>query len=128
MFTLNAANTDDYVITFVKTESLHRKIHRIIGSEAYFNFDDIVGNVPVMQNAVSLARIAASNNSTVLLTGESGTGKELFAQSIHNAGSRKNGPFVALNCVALPKSFIESELFGYEERFLYRGPARGQRE
>ena len=114
MFTLNAANTDDYVITFVKTESLHRKIHRIIGSEAYFNFEDIVGNVPVMQNAVSLACIAASNNSTVLLTGESGTGKELFAQSIHNAGSRKNGPFVALNCAALPKSLIESELFGYE--------------
>ncbi|CAK7051015.1 MAG: Acetoin dehydrogenase operon transcriptional activator AcoR [Desulfovibrio sp.] len=114
VFSLNAANTDDYVVTFVKAESLHRRIHRIIGSEAYFNFDDIVGTVPVMQNAVSLARIAAGNNSTVLLTGESGTGKELFAQSIHNASSRKNGPFVALNCAALPKSLIESELFGYE--------------
>lgn len=114
MFSLNASNTDDYVITFVKTESLHRKIHRIIGSEAYFTFDDIVGRVPAMRNAVSLARIAAANKSTVLLTGESGTGKELFAQSIHNGGSRRSGPFVALNCAALPKSLIESELFGYE--------------
>ncbi|SBV95966.1 conserved hypothetical protein [uncultured delta proteobacterium] len=114
VFTLNATTTNDYVITFVKTESFHKKIHRIIGSEAYFTFDDIVGQVPAMQNAVSLARIAANNNATVLLTGESGTGKELFAQSIHNGGRRKNGPFVALNCAALPKSLIESELFGYE--------------
>lgn len=114
VFTLNAANTSDYVITFVKTESFHKKIHRVIGSEAYFTFDDIIGQVPALQNAVSLARIAANNNSTVLLTGESGTGKELFAQAIHNGGRRKNGPFVALNCAALPKSLIESELFGYE--------------
>lgn len=112
--TLNAANTNDYVVTLVKTESFHKKIHRIIGSEAYFTFDDIVGQVPVMHNAVSLARIASDNNATVLLTGESGTGKELFAQSIHNGGKRGNGPFVALNCAALPKSLIESELFGYE--------------
>ena len=114
IFTLNAANTNDYVVTFVKTESFHKKVRRVIGSEAYFTFDDIVGRVPALQNAVSLARIAADNNATVLLTGESGTGKELFAQSIHNGSRRKNGPFVALNCAALPKSLIESELFGYE--------------
>ncbi len=114
VLTLNAANTNDYVVTFVKTESFHKKIHRIIGSEAYFTFDDIIGRVLVMQNAVSLARIAANNNSTVLLTGESGTGKEMFAQAIHNGGRRRTGPFVALNCAALPKSLIESELFGYE--------------
>lgn len=114
VFTLNAANTSDYVITFVKTESFHKKVQRVIGSEAYFTFDDIIGQVPALQNAVSLARIAAGNNSTVLLTGESGTGKELFAQAIHNGGRRRNGPFVALNCAALPKSLIESELFGYE--------------
>ena len=114
VFTLNAANTSDYVITFVKTESFHKKVHRVIGSEAYFTFDDIIGQVPALQNAVSLARIAAGNNSTVLLTGESGTGKELFAQAIHNGGRRRSGPFVALNCAALPKSLIESELFGYE--------------
>ncbi|MCC8195071.1 MAG: sigma 54-interacting transcriptional regulator [Deltaproteobacteria bacterium] len=114
VFSLTAADTDDYVITFVKTESFHKKVHRVIGSEAYFTFDNIVGQAPAVLNAVSLARIAAANNSTVLLTGESGTGKELFAQSIHNGGARRAGPFVALNCAALPKSLIESELFGYE--------------
>ena len=114
VFTLNATTTNDYLLTFVKTEAFHKKIRRLIGSEAYFTFDDIVGQVPAIQNAVSMGRIAANNNATVLLTGESGTGKELFAQSIHNGGSRKNGPFVALNCAALPKSLIESELFGYE--------------
>ncbi len=113
-FTLNTSSTGDYVITFVKSESLPKAEARVIGSEAYFNFKDIVGQVPAMQNAVALARIAAETDSTVLLTGESGTGKELFAQSIHNAGSRRNGPFVALNCAALPKSLIESELFGFE--------------
>ena len=114
VFTLNASNTSDYVITFVRTESFHKKVHRVIGSEAYFTFDDIIGQVPALQNAVALAGIAAKNDATVLLTGESGTGKELFAQAIHNGGRRKNGPFVALNCAALPKTLIESELFGYE--------------
>ena len=115
VFTLNASNTSDYVITFVKTESFHKKVHRVIGSEAYFTFDDIIGQAPAMQNAVALAHIAAGNDATVLLTGESGTGKELFAQAIHNRGRRRKGPFVALNCAALPKTLIESELFGYEK-------------
>lgn len=114
IFTLNSSSNDWYVITFVKTESLQKKIHRLIGSEAYFTFDDIIGRSPSMQNAVALAHIAAGNRSTVLLTGESGTGKELFAQSIHNASARRDAPFVVLNCAALPKSLIESELFGYE--------------
>ncbi len=114
IFTLNSSSMDYYVVTFVKAESFQKKFHRIIGSEAYFTFDDIVGRSPAIQNAVALARIAAGNRSTVLLTGESGTGKELFAQSIHNASPRRDAPFVALNCAALPKSLIESELFGYE--------------
>ncbi|MCD8349719.1 MAG: sigma 54-interacting transcriptional regulator [Planctomycetaceae bacterium] len=113
-FTLNISSTGDYVITFLKSDSLPKSEPRVIGSEAYFRFEDIVGQVPAMQNAVSLARIAADNDSTVLVTGESGTGKELFAQAIHNAGRRRHGPFVALNCAALPKSLIESELFGFE--------------
>ena len=50
----------------------------------------------------------------VLICGESGTGKELFAQSIHNASLRKNGPFVAINCASIPQELIQSELFGYE--------------
>ncbi len=108
------ADSGEYVVTMEKIETLHKKINKIFGSEASFHFSDIVGQSKAMATTVSLARIAAENNSSVLLTGESGTGKELFAQSIHNAGSRASGPFVAINCGALPKSLIESELFGYE--------------
>lgn len=60
------------------------------------------------------ARIAVSS-STVLITGESGTGKELFAQAIHHASPRRRGPFIAVNCAAIPPELFESEVFGYEE-------------
>lgn len=61
------------------------------------------------------AMMYAGVDSTVMICGDSGTGKELFAQSIHNASSRRNQPFVAVNCAAFPESLLESELFGYEK-------------
>jgi transcriptional regulator with PAS, ATPase and Fis domain len=64
--------------------------------------------------AVRLAHIAAGSASTVLLHGETGTGKEVFAQSIHSGSARASGPFVAINCAAIPRELISSELFGYE--------------
>lgn len=67
-----------------------------------------------MSMAVKLAKVASKTDINILLTGENGTGKELFAQSIHNASERKEGPFITINCGALPRSLIESELFGYE--------------
>lgn len=82
--------------------------------KAYFSFEDIVGNSKELQEAVRLGKIAARSTSNVLITGESGTGKELFAQSIHNHSVRREGPFVAVNCGAMPSGLIESELFGYE--------------
>jgi sigma-54 dependent transcriptional regulator, acetoin dehydrogenase operon transcriptional activator AcoR len=82
---------------------------------ARYVFDDIIGESGPLQEAKQLARTSARSSSTVLLTGESGTGKELFAQAIHNAGSRSSEPFVAVHCAALPESLIESELFGYDE-------------
>ena len=82
---------------------------------AQYTFDTIITKNKKMQQAIKYARLFANNNSNILITGESGTGKELFAQSIHNVSNRKNGPFVAINCGAIPKDLIGSELFGYVE-------------
>lgn len=83
------------------------------GLVAKYSFDDIIGQSQSMEQAKSYAREFAKHSSNVLIYGESGTGKELFAQSIHNQSSRKNGSFVAVNCGALPNNLLESELFGY---------------
>jgi transcriptional regulator with PAS, ATPase and Fis domain len=79
-----------------------------------YSFDEIIGDSLAMKEAKELAARIAISNSTLLLTGESGTGKELFAQAIHGMSRRKNNPFVAVNCAAIPEELFESELFGYE--------------
>lgn len=89
---------------------LHEK-----GLVAKYCFDDIIGDSPVMMENINLARMFARSEATILILGETGTGKELFAQSIHNGSRRADGPFVAVNCGALPKNLLEAELFGYEE-------------
>jgi two-component system response regulator HydG len=76
---------------------------------------DIVGQSPVMLSVMHTVRQAASSSATVLLTGESGTGKELLARCLHRLSPRSGGPFVVLNCAALPATIIESELFGAEK-------------
>ncbi|MCC4118474.1 sigma 54-interacting transcriptional regulator [Aromatoleum toluclasticum] len=83
------------------------------GLNATFTFDDIVGRSPALLNPLDLARTAARQNVRVLILGETGTGKELFAQAIHNFSPRRHGPFVALNCAAIPRELMESEMFGY---------------
>ena len=79
-----------------------------------FGFDAIIGRAPKFIAALEDARKVAATSTTVLLTGESGTGKEVLARAIHHASPRAEGPFVALNCAALPETLIESELFGHE--------------
>ncbi|MEW6275997.1 MAG: sigma 54-interacting transcriptional regulator [Bacillota bacterium] len=88
---------------------------KLIGETLHYTFDDIqTRNEPLLEIKSRLSR-AALTDSTILICGESGTGKELFAQAIHNASYRAGGPFVAINCSAIPESLLESELFGYEE-------------
>lgn len=84
------------------------------GLSAVFRFEDIIGRSSELCKQIELARMVAKQNTRVLITGETGTGKELFAQSIHTASPRCDGPFVALNCAAIPRELLESELFGYK--------------
>ena len=79
-----------------------------------YDFSQIIGGAPAFLEALEQARKVAPTETTVLLTGESGTGKEVVARAIHHASVRRDGPFVAINCAALPETLIESELFGYE--------------
>ncbi|HEX9190590.1 MAG TPA: sigma 54-interacting transcriptional regulator, partial [Candidatus Deferrimicrobiaceae bacterium] len=82
---------------------------------ARYTFGSIVGNGPAVTAAKAEAERASRTDSTVLVRGETGTGKELFAHAIHATGPRRAGPFIKLNCAAVPAELIESELFGYEE-------------
>jgi two-component system, NtrC family, response regulator len=79
------------------------------------SFEDIIGSSPPMQEIFATVRKISSTDIPVLITGESGTGKELIANAIHNLSGRKNGPFIAINCGAIPEALLESELFGHEK-------------
>jgi len=109
------------LLTFKETtqiEKLELKVRQDLkqnGLWAKYTFDCIVGVSTAIKECINYAQKMAQVNSAVLIQGESGVGKELFAQAIHNASNRKNGPFVAVNCAALPEALLESELYGYEE-------------
>jgi transcriptional regulator with PAS, ATPase and Fis domain len=83
------------------------------GHVANYTFQDILGNSPQIKNVIYAAKEFAVTQSAILILGETGSGKEVFAQSIHNYSNRRQGPFVAINCAALPAQILESELFGY---------------
>jgi len=117
----NGAENFGDVFTLFKVshlQQLEQKVRKEIhqkGLVAHFTFEDILTSEKIMKDTIAKARNFARVDSTVLIRGESGSGKELFAQSIHRESPRKEGPFVAVNCAALPENLLESELFGYEE-------------
>ncbi len=104
-----------YLITFRQYSRIVNLIKKFSGHHAKFTFDDMISDSPEMINLIKQAKLVATKPSTILLSGESGTGKEVFAQAIHNYSIRHEGPFIAINCGALPETLIESELFGYED-------------
>jgi len=89
--------------------SLHQKL------EERYQFEDIIAKSSKMRQVIEVIKVVAKSNATVLVAGESGTGKELIARAIHSQSYRKDKPFVAVSCAALPESLLESELFGHEK-------------
>lgn len=107
-------------------QKIRLKLHEK-GLVAKYAFADILGASPAILSTIQIAKSYAMSSAAVLIHGETGVGKELFAQSIHSGSSRRNGPFVALNCAAVANNLLESELFGYEEG-AFTGASRGGRE
>jgi PAS domain S-box-containing protein len=99
-----------------RIQQMEEKIRREIfstGHYAKYTFDDIIGRSKGTIEIIRIGKEYANVNSTILIEGETGTGKEVMAQSIHNYSKKADGPFVAVNCAALPENLLESELFGY---------------
>jgi len=110
---LQAKELAELRVGMKRNEEHQRKMSAAKGLVAHYAFRDLVGSA--LKDTIAKAERFSQVEATVLIWGESGTGKEVFAQSIHSNGPRCNGPFVALNCVAVPESLLESELFGYQE-------------
>ena len=119
-------NVHGVLFIFDEIKRIRKLVNDMSGSTARFTFNHIIGRSPALEKAKKLAVKAAAGNSTVLILGETGTGKELFAQAIHNRSARQGNPFVAINCGAIPRELLESELFGYVDG-AFTGARRGGR-
>lgn len=112
------------ILNFSDTKHIHRVVNNVVGFKATFTFDDILTRNEHMIELIEYAKKAANTGCNILLEGNSGTGKEVFAQAIHNYSYKSKGPFVAVNCAAIPRELFESELFGYE-RGAFTGAKKG---
>lgn len=114
------------MLVLKELRTLHKMVHKVVGAQARYVFDDIMGKSDAIRETIRIAQTVASSPSNVFIVGESGTGKEMIAQAIHNASDRRDGPFLAINCAAIPRDLIESELFGYEAGTFTGGSQRGK--
>lgn len=111
---LGVVSTFQDITRIQKLENQIRQKLNAKGFLAKYTFDDILTKNERMMRLKELGKLYAETDSAILIEGESGTGKELFAQSLHNVSERSCGPFVAVNCAAIPEQLLESELFGYD--------------
>lgn len=112
---LDLKKVEGALLIFRKAKEIHTLVNRIVGAHAIFTFEDIIGESQALKDIKEIAHKVSNGNTTILLQGESGTGKELFAQAIHNASNRASKPFIFINCGAIPRELVASELFGYVE-------------
>jgi DNA-binding NtrC family response regulator len=119
----------DYLTKPFKLDEVTLAVHRALDDRAVreenrrlrqevaqrYGWESLIGRAPAMQAVVDVLRAVADSDASVLLLGESGTGKELAARALHYAGPRSRGPFVAVNCAAIPEALLEAELFGHEK-------------
>jgi len=112
------------VIIFSEIKRIKSLVNKFVGAKANLQFADIHGKNEKFKSIIAEATVISKSISNVLLLGESGTGKDIMAQAIHNASTRKNGPYVAINCAAIPRDLIASELFGYSDG-AFTGSRRG---
>jgi len=106
--------TDGFILILRKMKSVKKMVNQITGSQAKFNFNDIIGEDPKIEEVIEIGKMISDSQAAVLIEGESGTGKEMMAQAIHNHSNRSGKVFFSINCAAIPQSLLESELFGYE--------------
>lgn len=107
-------NHQVYIITVRRIEHVHQLVNRLVGAQARLTLDDIVGHGAAAKKIRKQALAAANAEACVLLTGESGTGKNILARAIHNSGRRAGGPFLAINCRAIPRELALGEFLGFE--------------
>jgi len=112
------------LLIFSEIKRIKSLVARTIGAKAKFSFKDIRCQNDDFKKVLDQACVMSQSSSNVLLLGESGTGKDILAQAIHNASPRKDGPYIAINCAAIPRDLIASELFGHAEG-AFTGSRRG---
>ncbi len=103
-----------YIATLRPIERVRQLVHRLVGAQATLTLESVLGESPSMRRVRRQARVAAQGTAPVLLRGEDGVGKNPLARAIHNESPRAQGPFIAINCLAIPHELMLSEFLGYE--------------
>lgn len=114
------------MILFQNISDARERMYKMTVIEKHTTINDIIGESEPMLRAKRRTLQVSTSDSTILITGESGTGKELFARAIHTESPRRNNPFIAINCGAIPEMLLESELFGYEKGAFTGADSRGK--